>query len=80
MLPTPSGFVGDTLVQVASVLGVVGSSCDIVKLVRIATIGAIMAWYIVPAVCVAIVFVAIHLGSSAIIISGEAFVKFGESA
>ena len=80
MLPTPSCFVGDAFVQVASILGVVGSSCDIVKLVRIATIGAIMAWYIVPSVCVAIVLVAIHLGSSAIIISGEAFVKLRESS
>ena len=75
MLPTSSGFVGDTFVQVASVLGVVGSGCDIVKLVRIATIGAIMAGDIVPSVCVAIVLVAIHLSSSAIIVSCEVFVK-----
>ena len=80
MLPTSSGFVGDTFVQVASVLGVVGSCCDIVKLVRIAAIGAIMAGDIVPSVCVAIVLVAIHLGSAAIIISGEAFLQFGECA
>ena len=79
MLPTSSGFVRDTLVQVASILGVVGRSGDLVKLVRIAAIGAIMAGDIVPSVCVEIVLVAIHLGSSAIIISGEAFVKFRES-
>ena len=75
MLPTPSDFVGDVFVQVASILGVVGSCCDIVKLVWIAAIGAIMAGDIVPSVCVVIVLVAIHLGSSAVIISGEAFVK-----
>jgi len=82
MLPTPSGFVGDTFVQVASILGVVGSGCDsdIVKLVRIATIGAIVAGDVIPSVCVTIVLVAIHLGSSAIIISGEAFVKLRESS
>ena len=80
MLPTPSGFVGDTLVQVASIFGVVGCSCDLVELVRIAAIGAIMAGDIVPSVCVTIVLVAIHLGRSAIIISGEAFVQFGECA
>ena len=80
MLPTSSGFVGDTFVQVASVLGVISSSCDIVKLVRVAAIAAFMAGDIVPSVCVTIVLVAIHLGCSAIIISGEAFVQFGECA
>ena len=80
MLPTSSGSVRDTLVQVASIFGVVGCSCDLVELVRKAAIAAIMAGDIVPSVCVTIVLVAIHLGRSAIIISGEAFVQFGECA
>ena len=45
MLPTPSCFVGDTFVQVPSILGVVGSCCDLVKLVRIAAIGAICTMF-----------------------------------
>ena len=74
MLPTPSGSVGDAFVQVTSILGVVSSCCDVVKLVRVAAFGAIMAWRVVPSVRVAIV-VATQFSSAAIIIPCEAFVK-----
>ena len=77
MLPTPSGFLGDMFVQVTTILGVVSSCCDVMKLVRVAAVGAIMAWRVVPSVSVAVVLISIHLGGSAIIITCEAFVKFG---
>ena len=70
MLPTPSGFVGDALVQVTTILGVL-SSCRVVMVhVRVAAVGAVVVGLIVPSMGVAVVLISIRLGSSAVIIPG----------
>ena len=66
MLPTPSGFVGDMFVQVTTILGVVSSCCDVVKLVRVTAICAVMGGCVVSAMCVAVIFISVHFGCSAL--------------
>ena len=80
MLPTPSGFVGDTFVQVTTILGVLSSCCDVVKLFGITAVGAVMVWGVVPAVCVTVVLIPVRLGSSAVVISSEKLVIFRTSS
>jgi len=64
MLPTPLGFVGDAFVQVTSILGVLSSCCDVVKLVRIAAVGAVMVGCVVPSMGVAVVLISVQFGGS----------------
>ena len=67
MLPTPSSFVGESFVQVATILGVL-CGCRVVMVHgRIAAVCTLMN---VPSMCVAVVLISTGFGSSAIIILG----------
>jgi len=64
------GFVGELFVQVTTILGAI-CSCHVVMMhVRIAAVGTVMTWLILPSMCVAVVLISIGFGSSTIIILG----------
>ena len=69
MLPTPSGFVGDAFVQVATIFGVLGSCRVVMVHVRVTVVGAVLVVLLVPSMGVAVVLISIRLGSATIIIS-----------
>ena len=50
-----SGLVGDAFVQVTTILGVVSSCCDVVKLVQVTAVGAVMSGCVVPSMRVAVI-------------------------
>ena len=75
MLPTPSRFVGEAFVEVASVVGVLCSGCWDMMFVRVAAVGTVMGGTNVPSMGVTVVLVTTKaFGGSAIIMSGKAFV------
>ena len=54
MLPTPSDFVGESFVQVTTILSVL-CSCRVVMMhVWIAAVGTVMAGLIVASVCISV--------------------------
>ena len=56
---TPSGFVGDSSVQVSSILGVLGRCCVVVMHVRVAAVGAVVVGLVVPSMGVAVVLISV---------------------
>ena len=83
MLPTPSGLLSETLVQVAFIFVVGSCCCYVIVHIRTAAIGNVVTSVVVPSVDVAVVVVTKSFGCSVIIKLGESLVfvrKFSKDA